>query len=247
MSKSLVKEGYIRVSRGRVWYRVSAGISGSPLVALHGGTVAASGYFAPLLALAAERPVILYDHIDTSHLYDLESAGAEARRPNDARLAAFMADMAEIQAGLPLPSGSDRHRMYLMGHSWGTLLARPMDMCGLILDLVEPPQCCVQSEDAPARRPSVTNRLLQLKMSGHLHKVDLPALFITNDQDARHAGVRNWFRGLLPGCDFLTLPRSAVSRPGEDPRFLEAARGFLRRAESGRGLSQFAPELARAA
>jgi pimeloyl-ACP methyl ester carboxylesterase len=230
---------------------VPARITAAPLVLLHGGTVAASGYFAALVALAAERPVVLYDHLDATCLHDPADERARTGQPDPDRLAAFLADMAAIASGVPFPPGPQS--ICVMGHSWGTPLAlayvleRPDHVAGLILDLIDPPHSSVRGEDGLARRPSLTNRLLQLKMSGHLHEIDLPALLITDDQHPRHAAVAGWFRSLLSGCAFLTLPRTAAARPGEDPRFLEAVRGFLQRAEMNRAMPQAAPDLARAA
>ena len=56
-------EGSIEVPGGSVWYRVDGDRDGVPLLLLHGGPGAGSGYFEPLAALGDDRPVVFYDQL----------------------------------------------------------------------------------------------------------------------------------------------------------------------------------------
>lgn len=126
MSISPVREGYITVNGGRVWHREFGGGPGVPLLALHGGPGASSGYLEPLTQLADERPVILYDQL----------GGGSSDRPDDPSLwvlPRFVAELAQVRAALGLA------QCHLFGHSWGTILAveyaltEPTGLCSLIL------------------------------------------------------------------------------------------------------------------
>jgi proline iminopeptidase len=110
MSEFISKEGYIPVTGGRVWYRVVGTGSGLPLLALHGGPGANSGYLEPLTALADERPVIFYDQL----------GGGKSDRPNNPNLWVldrFAEELMQVRDALNLT------RFHLCGHSWGTMLA----------------------------------------------------------------------------------------------------------------------------
>ena len=58
-------EGYVQFRGHRTWYRFVGDLHSpvTPLLALHGGPGSTHNYFAPLEALASERPVVLYDQI----------------------------------------------------------------------------------------------------------------------------------------------------------------------------------------
>ena len=59
-----VREGYIEVTGGKVWYReVGCGRKGIPLLILHGGPGASHDYLEPLAELSVERPVVFYDQL----------------------------------------------------------------------------------------------------------------------------------------------------------------------------------------
>lgn len=110
MNQDISQEGYIPVTGGRVWYRIVGTGPGIPLLTLHGGPGASSGYLQPLTALADERPVILYDqlgsgksdHPDNPTLWVLER---------------FVQELAQVRAALGLT------QVHLFGQSWGTILA----------------------------------------------------------------------------------------------------------------------------
>jgi proline iminopeptidase len=110
MSEILSQEGYISVTGGRVWYRVVGTGSSIPLLTLHGGPGANSGYLEPLTALADERPVILYDQL----------GGGQSDHPDNPALWVldrFVEELTQVCATLRL------RQFHLFGQSWGTMLA----------------------------------------------------------------------------------------------------------------------------
>ena len=126
MSATVVQEGYIPVTGGKVWYRIFGTGPGLPLLTLHGGPGASSRYLEPLTDLADERPVILYDQL----------GGGNSDRPDDPSLwvlERFVEELVQVRAALGL------ERFHLYGHSWGTMLAveyaltQPIGVASLIL------------------------------------------------------------------------------------------------------------------
>jgi proline-specific peptidase len=102
-------DGFVSVPGGRVWYRVEGG-GATPLLCLHGGPGFAHDYLSPLLALADERPVVLYDQLGCGR----------SDRPADDSLWSLDRSIAEVHA-LRLALGLNR--LHLLGHSWGGFLA----------------------------------------------------------------------------------------------------------------------------
>ncbi len=126
MSATPVREGYVAVTGGNVWYRIFGAGHGIPLLALHGGPGLGSSYLEPLAALTDERPVILYDQL----------GGGRSDRPDDLSLWVldrFVEELEQVRAALGLA------RCHLLGHSWGTILAveyalrQPPGLASLIL------------------------------------------------------------------------------------------------------------------
>ena len=106
-----VKEGFIQVPGGKVWYRiVGANKPGVPLLTLHGGPGMPSYYMSPLAELADERPVIFFDQLGCGR----------SDHPNDATLWTIPRFVAEVQA---VREALGYKEIHLLGHSWGTLLA----------------------------------------------------------------------------------------------------------------------------
>src|SRR4030066_322631 len=104
MSDIPSQDGYIPVTGGRLWYRMMGNVPGIPLLTLHGGPGAGSGYFEPLIALADERPVILYDQL----------GGGKSDRPDNLTLWSldrFVEELTQVCTGLNLG------RFHLFGHS----------------------------------------------------------------------------------------------------------------------------------
>lgn len=103
-------EGFVRVEGGRVWYhRVGSG-NRTPVLLLHGGPGSCSYYMKPLLALAADRPVIIYDQLGCG----------KSDRPTDTTLFTVDRYVREVQA---LRDSLGLTEIHLLGHSWGGMLA----------------------------------------------------------------------------------------------------------------------------
>ncbi|MBI4280329.1 MAG: proline iminopeptidase-family hydrolase [Armatimonadetes bacterium] len=126
MVQSTAQEGYVAVTGGRVWYRMVGSGNAIPLLTLHGGPGYPHDYLEPLENLAGERRVIFYDQLGCGR----------SDRPEDLslwRIARFVEEMGQVRAALGL------HRVHLLGHSWGTMLAtdyvltRPAGLVSLIL------------------------------------------------------------------------------------------------------------------
>ena len=103
-------EGFVPVEGGRVWYHKVGGGSRTPLLLLHGGPGSCSYYMKPLLALAADRPVILYDQLGCG----------KSDRPTDTTLFTVDRYVRELQT---LRDSLGLTEIHLFGHSWGGMLA----------------------------------------------------------------------------------------------------------------------------
>jgi proline iminopeptidase/L-proline amide hydrolase len=121
-------EKMVPVEGGGVYVRVNGAIKGPklPIVMLHGGPGGTHAHFLTALALADERPVILYDQLDSG----------QSDRPNDPknwRVARFVDEVDLVRKALGV------ERWHLLGHSWGGTLAleygarRPAALRGLAL------------------------------------------------------------------------------------------------------------------
>ena len=103
-------EGYIDVTGGKVWYRIVGSGTATPLLLLHGGPGAPSGYLAPLEKLSDERPIIFYDQLGSG----------KSDRPADLSLwhtQRFVEELSQVRKALQLK------KVHIFGHSWGTMLA----------------------------------------------------------------------------------------------------------------------------
>ena len=110
-TRDSVKEGFIAVPGGKVWYRiVGANKPGIPLLTLHGGPGMPSYYLSPLAELADERPVIFFDQLGCGR----------SDHPNDTTLWTIPRFVQEVQA---VREALGYKEIHLLGHSWGTLLA----------------------------------------------------------------------------------------------------------------------------
>src|SRR5215208_1933472 len=99
--------GFVGLRGHRTWYRVAGelGTGATPLLALHGGPGSTHHYFAPLEALAAERPVVVYDQIGCGR----------SERPQDLEWSVdvFREEVDAVRSQLGLD------RIHLLGTSWG--------------------------------------------------------------------------------------------------------------------------------
>ena len=105
--------GYIKVAGGKIWYRMNGleHLGKKPaLIVLHGGPGGTHRGNMPIVKLADERPVILYDQLDTGNS---ERTGNKANW----RVARFLSEIDAIRAAL------DLDEVIVLGHSWGGTLA----------------------------------------------------------------------------------------------------------------------------
>lgn len=105
-----VKEGFIPVTGGNVWYRISGNGPGIPLLILHGGPGSKSSDRDPLRQLGTDRPVIHYDQLGSGR----------SDRPTDTKLwtlERFVEELRQVVEFLKL------EEVHILGHSWGTMLA----------------------------------------------------------------------------------------------------------------------------
>jgi len=104
------RTGMLDVPGGKVWYQITGGGAGAPLLVLHGGPGISSQYLKPLAALGDERPVVFFDQL----------GAGRSDRPADSTLWTtqhFVEEVAAVRRALGLSE------VHLYGHSWGTILA----------------------------------------------------------------------------------------------------------------------------
>lgn len=105
-----MKEGYVQVAGGKIYYKQVGEGKKTPIILLHGGP---GGTHMPMLsleALADERPVIFYDQLGSGR----------SDRPTDMSLwhvDRFVEELGQIRKALGLDL------VHILGHSWGTMLA----------------------------------------------------------------------------------------------------------------------------
>jgi proline iminopeptidase len=121
-----VREGFVTVTGGRVWYKIVGSGRATPLLLLHGGPGFPGNYLTPLEAISSERPVIFYDQLGCG----------KSDRPADKSLwkvERFVEELGQVRKALGL------RNVHIMGHSWGTMLAtdylltRPVGVVSVIL------------------------------------------------------------------------------------------------------------------
>ena len=106
-----VKEGFIEVTGGKVWFKILGCEKDSiPLLILHGGPGLAHDSFEPLGELQNERPVIFYDQLGCGN----------SERPTDKSLwtvERFVEEVSQVINALGLS------KLHIFGNSWGSMLA----------------------------------------------------------------------------------------------------------------------------
>src|SRR5690606_31064582 len=103
-------EGFVDVEGGKIWYNVSGGGDGIPLLMLHGGPGFPSYYLNPLVQdLSRDRPVIVFDQLGCGR----------SDRITDTSLMTVDAHVEQVRA---LLDALDVGHVYLYGPSWGTML-----------------------------------------------------------------------------------------------------------------------------
>jgi proline iminopeptidase len=104
---SPVREGFVQVPGGPVWYRIVGSGPGTPLMIVHGGPGSRSCAYDPLAALLSrDRPVIVYDQLGSGR----------SGRPTDPSLWTLDRSVRELAA---VRKALGLKKVHLMGHSWG--------------------------------------------------------------------------------------------------------------------------------
>jgi proline iminopeptidase len=104
-----VREGYVDVDGGKVWYRIVGDGDRTPMLVLHGGPGIPSVYLEPLGGLGTDRPVVFYDQLGCGN-----SPGGDA---SNWTIGHFVREVALVRKALGLDE------VHLYGHSWGSILA----------------------------------------------------------------------------------------------------------------------------
>jgi len=100
-------EGFVNVEGGRIWYKVIGEGDGVPLMVVHGGPGGKScGSIAAYSRLAHERPVILFDQLESGF----------SDRPNDTSLWKLPFFVKQIEA---VKNALNLKEFHLLGSSWG--------------------------------------------------------------------------------------------------------------------------------
>jgi proline iminopeptidase len=138
--------GFIDVPGGEVYYERHGGGAGRPLLCLHGGPGFTHHSVMPLVDLADERAVILFDQLGCG----------QSSRPSDPSVwntPRYVEELAAVQQGLGL---SDYH---LFGNSWGGMLSTRFT-----LDR-KPPVASLVLSGTPHDMPRYIRELLRLRPS----------------------------------------------------------------------------------
>jgi len=105
-----MKDGYVSVTGGKVYYKKVGVGEKTPVILLHGGPGGTHVPFFNLEKLGNERPVIFYDQLGSGR----------SDKPDDLSLwhvDRFVEELGQIREALGLS------QLHILGHSWGTMLA----------------------------------------------------------------------------------------------------------------------------
>ncbi|QQZ10138.1 proline iminopeptidase-family hydrolase [Heyndrickxia vini] len=105
-----MKEGYVSVTGGKVYYKKVGDGGKTPIILLHGGPGGTHVSLTNLQSLADERTVIFYDQLGSGR----------SDHPTDKSLwqvDRFVEELGQIREALELD------QLHILGHSWGTMLA----------------------------------------------------------------------------------------------------------------------------
>ena len=149
--------GYIPVKGGRVWYRMNGSehVGSTPLLVIHGGPGFSHHYLSPLTDLAADRPVIFYDQLDSGN----------SERPGDPAnwtVERFVSEVDSVREALGL------HRLFILGSSWGGTVAaeyavgQPKGLAGLVLasPLISTPRWIADNTEYRNQLPADVRKVL---------------------------------------------------------------------------------------
>jgi proline iminopeptidase len=102
-------EGYVDVSGGKIWYRVTGQGREIPILLLHGGPGTPSYYLNPLSSLGKDRKVITFDQLGCGRSDAITDTTLMT-------IDNFVEQVNTLLAGLQID------KVHLYGHSWGTML-----------------------------------------------------------------------------------------------------------------------------
>ncbi|GAG22151.1 unnamed protein product, partial [marine sediment metagenome] len=166
-----VREGYVPVPGGQVWFRAVGSRAAVPLLTLHGGPGAGHDYLETLEELASDRPVVFYDQLGCGR----------SDQPDDRslwRIERFVEEVNAVREALELD------RVHLLGQSWGGWLAieymltKPAGVVSLVLASTSAsiPEFVRESTRLKAELPAdVRETLERYETAGELHHPDYVA------------------------------------------------------------------------
>jgi proline iminopeptidase len=102
-------EGFVDVSGGKIWYRVTGQGTQTPILMLHGGPGTPSYYLNPLSSLGKDRKVITFDQLGCGRSDAITDTTLM-------RIDNFVEQVNTLLTALQI------HKVHLYGHSWGTML-----------------------------------------------------------------------------------------------------------------------------
>ena len=108
-SVPIIKEGFINVKGGKVWYRINGTGNKTPLLLLHGGPGSSSLNLDGLAELGNDRPIIFIDQLGCGR----------STRITDTSLMTIQNYVEQVEA---IRIALHLEQFYLYGHSWGTML-----------------------------------------------------------------------------------------------------------------------------
>lgn len=115
----MIKENYLSVTGGKIWYKIAgAEKGGTPLILIHGGPGATHDYLLPLEELADKRPVIFYDQLGCG----------KSDNPADVSLWTIERYVEELDL---LCKSLNFKNYHILGQSWGGTLAVEYALSGL--------------------------------------------------------------------------------------------------------------------
>jgi proline iminopeptidase len=174
--------GFVAVDGGRIWYRVNGrrhfARGRTPLVVLHGGPGASHHYLLPLTRLADERPVVLYDQLDSGN------SDRPGRRENWT-VSRFVSEIDALRNALGLD------RLVLLGSSCGATWAAeyamgaPPGLVGCVLGspFLSGPRWAADAARLRAALPDEVRTTLERHEAAG-----------TTDNDAYHAADLAWIK-----------------------------------------------------
>ena len=102
-------EGFVNVTGGKIWYRVTGQGSKTPILMLHGGPGTPSFYLNPLSPLGQDRKVITFDQLGCGRSDAITDTTLMT-------IDNFIEQVNKLLAALQID------QVHLYGHSWGTML-----------------------------------------------------------------------------------------------------------------------------